>query len=76
LQHEADNGEILDYAAAEQAAMATVNLVTAFENTGVIPKASMESSIDQLFATVAHEYDYDAGKFSVAMKALAQQLPD
>jgi len=75
LQHEADNGEILDYSAAEQAAMATVNLVTAYENTGVIPKASMEASIDQLFATVAHEYDYDSGKFSVAMRALAQQLP-
>jgi len=76
LQREADSGEILDYAAAEQAAMATVNLVTAYENTGVIPKASMESSIDRLFATVAHEYDYDAGKFSVAMRGLQQQLPD
>lgn len=76
LQREADYGEILDYSAAEQAAMATVNLVTAYENTGVIPKASMESSIDQLFATVAREYDYDPGKFSVAMRALQQQLPD
>jgi hypothetical protein len=74
LQHESDSGEILDYAAAEQAAMATVNLVTAYENTGVIPKASMESSIDRLFATVANEYDYDAGKFSVAMRGLSEQL--
>jgi hypothetical protein len=76
LQIEADSGEILDYSAAEQAAMATVNLITAYENTGVIPKASMESSIDGLFATVAHEYDYDAGKFSAAMRDLLQQMPD
>lgn len=76
LQQEADGGEILDYAAAEQAAMATVNLVTAYENTGVIPKASMEASIDQLFATVAREYDFDAHKFSTAVRGLQQQLPN
>jgi hypothetical protein len=50
--------------------------VTAYENTGVIPKASMESSIDRLFATVANEYDYDAGRFSVAMRGLSEQLPN
>lgn len=70
LQQEAQSGELSDYAAAEQSAMAVVNLVSALEQSGVIEAQLMDSEIDSLFATVADEYEYRSQRFANALEKL------
>ncbi len=70
LQQQAENGELSDYAAAEQSAMAVVNLVTALEQTGIIEAQLMDSEIDGLFATVADEYEYRGERLAGALQKL------
>ena len=68
LQQEAQSGELSDYAAAEQSAMAVVNLVSALEQSGVIEAQVMDAEIDGLFATVADEYEYRSQRFARALQ--------
>ncbi len=70
LQQEAQSGELSDYAAAEQSAMAVVNLVSALEQSGIIEAQAMDAEIDGLFATVADEYDYRGQRFAIALEKL------
>jgi len=71
---EARAGELTDYAAAEQAAMAAVNLVVAFEKTGLLEKGAFEKELDQVFAAVADEYNYQAAHLVTAMSQLRNSL--
>lgn len=70
LQQEAQSGELSDYAAAEQSAMAVVNLVSALEQSGVIEAQIVDVEIDGLFATVANEYEYRGQRFAIALEKL------
>ncbi len=75
LQRGAEAGQLSDYAAAEQAAMAAVNLVTAFERAGLIEGGSLEPEIDRLFATVGDEYAYRPQRLAAAVRTLRLALP-
>lgn len=67
----ADAGEFRDYLAAEQAAMATVNLVLAFERAGVIEKDAFDADLDRLFEVVADPYAYSDKDFGAVIRSLA-----
>ncbi len=74
LDREAVAGEFKDYVAAEQAAMAIVNLVLAFERGGMLEKEAVRSDLDRLFAVVADEYDYSDRELVTAIEALINHI--
>ncbi len=75
---DARNGEFRDYAAAEQAAMASESIVLAFENDGKLDKAmaaSLHAKLDALYATVKDEDRYSMTPFVAALKDLRAAAP-
>src|SRR5574337_707042 len=63
---DASSGEFRDYAAAEQAAMASESIVLAFENDGKLDKAraaTLHTRLDALYATVKDEDRYSMTPF-------------
>jgi len=75
LDREAVAGEFKDYVAAEQAAMAIVNLVLAFERGGMLEKEAVRSDLDRLFEVVADQYAYRDRELVAAIKALLEHVP-
>lgn len=70
----ANAGELRDFVAGEQAAMAAVNLVLAFERSGVIEKNAVRADIDRLFETVSDEYGYSDQALAKAIETLAGHI--
>ena len=74
LGGQASQGEFRDYVAGEQAAMAIVNLVLAFERNGSLEKDSVREDLDRLFEVVADEYDYSDKQLTAAIRTLETRL--
>lgn len=75
---DAEHGAFRDYAAAEQAAMASQSVVVAFENDGKLDKAKaalLHTKLDSLYAAVNDEDKYSMPRFVVALKALRSAAP-
>lgn len=67
-------GEFTDYVAGEQAAMAIVNIVLAFERNGTLKKDRVSDDLDRLFEVVADEYEYSDQQLSMAIQTLKSHL--
>jgi hypothetical protein len=77
LLRDADAGEFRDYAAAEQAAMATSSVVVAFETAGRLDEAQaerMRARVDAVFAQVEDAERYDMAAFVAALRELRRAL--
>ncbi len=73
-----EHGEFRDYAAAEQAAMASQSLVVAFENDGKLEKtsaATLHGKLDNLYDAVKDEDSYSMARFVAALKSLRAAAP-
>ncbi|MGH8041640.1 MAG: multiheme c-type cytochrome [Rudaea sp.] len=73
-----EHGEFRDYAAAEQAAMASQSLVVAFENDGKLDKtsaATLHAKLDSLYDTVKDEDSYSMARFVAALTSLRAAAP-
>lgn len=75
LIEEGEQGELLDYAAGEQAAMAASNLVAAYQETGVLDGADVADEIDRVYAAVADENAYTANTLVDALRDLQARMP-
>ncbi|MHB8679317.1 MAG: multiheme c-type cytochrome [Rudaea sp.] len=75
---DAQQGEFRDYAAAEQAAMASESIVIAFENDGKLDKAhaaTLHAKLNTLYDTVKDEDKYSMPRFVAALKDLRAAAP-
>ena len=72
---EGEQGELLDYSAAEQAAMAATNLVMAYQRLGVLEEAEVDAEIDQVYAAVADEHTYTPQRLVASLRQLHARLP-
>lgn len=75
---DADRGEFRDFAAAEQCAMGAQSVVVAFESSGLLDDAAIETlraRVDALYATVDNDERYNMGRFVAALKSLRAAAP-
>ena len=75
---DAQRGEFRDYAAAEQAAMASQSVVVAFENDGKLDKdkaAVLHAKLDRVYDAVKDEDGYTMARFVSALKDLRAAAP-
>ncbi|MDW8479749.1 MAG: multiheme c-type cytochrome [Xanthomonadales bacterium] len=75
---EAERGEYADFAAAEQAAMATSSLLAAFEGLGLLEPAVVRGAqerLDALYRVLEDEDRYQPERFLAALRGLRGALP-
>lgn len=72
---EGERGELLDYVAAEQAAMAVTNLVAAYQRMGLLEERALDAEIDAIYAAVRDEQEYRAASLVESLRRLVSGLP-
>ncbi len=78
MVYDGEHNEFRDYAAAEQVAMASESVVTAFENDGKLDKqqtAVLRKKLDVLFDAVKDEDKYSMKRFVAALRLLRAAAP-
>jgi hypothetical protein len=78
LVADAERGELRDYAAAEQAALALQSVVVAYEGAGLLEGDAakrMQARVDALYATIDNEEQWSSGSFTTALKAARAAAP-
>jgi hypothetical protein len=75
---DAERGELRDYAAAEQAAMALQSVVVAYEGAGLLEAEAaqrMQARVDALYATIESDERWSPVKFNEALRAARAAAP-
>jgi hypothetical protein len=75
---DAERGELRDYAAAEQAAMAVQSVVVAYEGAGLLEGDAakrMQERVDALYATIDDDEHWSPAKFNDALRAARAAAP-
>lgn len=75
---DADAGELRDFAAAEQAAMAVQSLVVAYEGAGLLDDDAakrLQARVDALYATIENDERWSSRAFNEALRAVRATAP-